>query len=80
MKKKKYSLNWLQWAQVPAYWITWRFFIPKKERKESFHLVLKGLETHEHRFTLARWVTGYKFLMCEHEGCNEVIEDIDIFD
>lgn len=83
-KKPKYALKWWQWMQMPVYYILWRFHADKPKRKETFHLVLKGLEIHEHNFVLTRWVGKVKFFMCDHEGCYELREErdvlLDIFD
>ena len=45
-------------------WIYWKFSWVKN--KKTWKEVVKGLEKHEHKFTIP---TGYGVMMCEHEGC-----------
>lgn len=65
---KKYNLTFWQWLQVPSLYMAWKT-IPESQRKETFHLVLKGYEKHKHIFTRPKTFKGIRFLMCEHEGC-----------
>ncbi len=64
----KYNLTiWQRIGLIPL-WILW-FLNPSPTRK-TWHKVKKGIEKHEHKFTIPFTEKGYNFLQCEHEGCN----------
>jgi hypothetical protein len=65
---KKYNLTFWQRIELIPIWIMW-ITTDSKERK-SWHLVKKGMEKHEHNFTIPSPYKGYMFYKCEHEGCN----------
>jgi len=72
--KTKYNLTiWQRIGLIPL-WILW-FFNPSPDRK-TWHKVKKGMEKHEHKFTIPYSFKSskheYRFLQCEHEGCNFV--------
>jgi len=70
---RKYNLRWYQYLTLPILFLYWLSF-DEKERK-SWHLVLKGIEPHEHKFTKP---TEYKGIYeCEHEGC-KLCDDLSI--
>jgi len=69
MKKTKYNLTILQKIALPFIWIVW-ILIPVDERK-TWHLVKKGMEKHEHKFTKFYMIQGYPHYECSHEGCNK---------
>lgn len=70
----KYNLTIWQWLEVPFLWITWYFHADKSKRKATFHLVKKGLEKHEHKYTIHNPYPYkgkiFEFWDCEHEGCD----------
>jgi len=61
----KYNLNMMQRLSMPLRYLLWAT-MPKDQRK-SWHEVKKGMEPHEHKFTVPR---PGGLLRCEHEGCN----------
>lgn len=67
---KKYKLTIGQRVALIPLWIFW-VLNPSKDRK-SWHTVKKGMEVHDHKFTIPFKSEGYNFLQCEHEGCNFV--------
>lgn len=76
----RYNLTPWQRLQLPGLFLMWYFHADKSKRKESWHLVKKGMEKHEHRFKVP-FTERYKgkeytFMQCEHEGCNECEENI----
>jgi hypothetical protein len=64
----KYKLTFWQKLELIPIWVLWASKEPH-ERK-TWHEVKKGMEKHEHKFTKPFTQQGYKFLQCEHEGCN----------
>lgn len=73
---KKYNLTFWQWIELYLFirpmWTTY-----DPEKRKSWHEVKKGMEKHEHKFTIEVWTQGYRFLQCEHEGCR-VCHDPDL--
>lgn len=65
----RYNLTFVQRLVLPLLWLYWKLSV--MENKKSWHEVKKGLEKHEHKFTIPYKAGGYKFLKCEHEGCYE---------
>lgn len=63
----KYSLTKGQRFWLPLTWIMW--FLTDRNLRKSWHLVKKGMEKHEHKFTIPVVHSGYTFFQCEHEGC-----------
>lgn len=70
----KYKLTFFQRQELIPVWFMW--ITTDKDKRVSWHNLLKGSENHEHKFTKPYTQQGYKFLMCEHEGCN-LYESID---
>jgi predicted solute-binding protein len=68
---KKYNLKWYQWMIIP---IVFLFWLSIEERK-PWHLVLKGMEPHKHKFTKPTDAKG--IYQCEHEGCT-LCDDLSI--
>ena len=64
----KYNLGFWQKLQLPLLWIYWKLSV--MENKKSWHEVKKGMEKHEHKFSKPFTEQGFKFLQCDHEGCN----------
>lgn len=66
-----YKLTFWQRLELIPIWFMWITTDPN-ERK-SWHLVKKGMEKHEHKFTIpiteAYKGRAYRFLQCDHEGC-----------
>ncbi len=65
---KKYNLTFWQRLELIPMWFIWIQTDPSKRR--SWHLIKKGMEKHEHKYTMSLYYKGYKFGKCEHEGCN----------
>lgn len=61
-----YKLTIGQRACLPLLWIMWAL-IPSRARK-TWHEVKKGMERHEHRYTVP---AAHGLMRCEHEGCTE---------
>jgi hypothetical protein len=68
MTKIKYNLTFWQRVELIPIWFIWASR-PIEERK-TWHQVKKGMEKHKHNFTIPADEGGYKFLQCDHEGCN----------
>lgn len=67
--KVKYNLTfWRKLYLIPLK-IVWTSY-PEEHRK-SWHLVKKGLEKHQHKFTIQEPV-DIEYMQCEHEGCTRV--------
>jgi len=64
----KYNLTFLQRLQLIPLFFFWVNADPAK--RKSWHLVKKGLEKHEHRFTIEKHSLGYTYFECDHPGCN----------
>jgi hypothetical protein len=65
-EKKRYNLTFWQWFFLPLLWVIWAGREP--EKRKSWHLVKKGMEKHEHKYTIHS--TEHKgYMNCEHEGC-----------
>lgn len=73
-KKTKYNLTIWQKLELPLLWLWWS--AAPEGTKKSWHEVKKGMEKHEHKFTIPIKEYGYNFLRCEHEGCR-VCDPID---
>ena len=67
MERVKYNLTLLQWLQLPFFYLHW-INTPKQIRK-SWHMLLKGMEKHEHICSIQEYSKGYTYKVCEHEGC-----------
>lgn len=67
---RKYNLTiWQRIFEVPILWVWW-CLADKSKRKKTFHLVKRGIEKHDHKFTILVNIGGCAFRKCEHEGCN----------
>lgn len=64
----KYNLTFWQKLELIPLKLMW--LMSDKENRKSWHEVKKGMEPHEHKFTKPFTEKGYKFMQCEHEGCN----------
>jgi hypothetical protein len=65
----KYNLTFLQRCELIRLRLIW-LLADHRERK-TWHEVKKGMEKHEHKFTIPYKVKGVSFMKCEHEGCTE---------
>lgn len=65
---KKYNLTFSQRLLLIPVWFVW-VQLPDKDRK-TWHEVKKGMETHEHKYSILTIEEGRKYLKCNHEGCN----------
>ena len=63
----KYNLTFWQRLELKPLWVYW--FLSVSDDKKSWHLVKKGMEKHEHKYTIPFKKRGYSFMACEHEGC-----------
>lgn len=72
---KKYKLTFWQRLSLIPIWLFW-FTADKSERK-SWHEVKKGMENHKCNFVKPFYEQGYKFMACNHEGCN-MCEPVDL--
>lgn len=63
----KYNHTIWQKIMLPLNWLLLK--IAPIENKKSWHEYKKGIEKHEHKFTIPHIEKGYKFKKCEHEGC-----------
>lgn len=71
-KKVKYNLTFWQKVDLIILRLFWLAADPDK--RKSWHHVKKGMEKHEHKFTIPKYISGVKFMKCEHEGCN-IVDD-----
>lgn len=55
---------------LPFTWFIWAGYDPVK--RKSWHHVKKGMEKHEHRYTVPDKLGEHTVYGCEHEGCNFV--------
>lgn len=62
---KKYNLTFWQRVSLIPIW----FFWIGAEKRKSWHEVKKGMEYHEHNFTIPGNEYGMDYLQCDHEGC-----------
>lgn len=64
----KYNLTfWQRLGLIPL----WFFWVSSTSKTiKSWHEVKKGLETHDHKFTVPFSEGGHDFLACNHEGCS----------
>lgn len=60
----KYELTRWQRIILPLIWILWATHDPTT--RKTWHEVKKGMERHEHTFTIMR---PDGLLKCSHEGC-----------
>lgn len=65
-QRPAYKLTRWQRMGLPFLWLLWAMSDP--EDRKTWHHVKKGMEKHEHRFTIRTRYRG--ILRCEHEGCN----------
>ena len=68
MESRNYNLTFWQQIELIPMRVIWLFTEPSQ--RKSWHEVKKGMEMHEHKFVLPITIKGYRFLKCEHEGCN----------
>jgi hypothetical protein len=74
MEKPTYNLT--KWQRFGLFFLKPYWWLSTSPNKKSWHLVKRGLEKHEHKFTQQKIMSGYRFMKCEHEGCN-LFEPID---
>lgn len=63
----KYNLTFWQKIQLIPLRLIWLLF--NKDKRKSWHEVKKGMEKHEHKFTIPFTQYPYNYMQCEHEGC-----------
>lgn len=69
----KYNLTFRQKLSLPFTFLFW--ITTPKEKRKTWHEVKKGMEPHQHNFTIPILThLPYKFLQCDHIGCNECID------
>lgn len=64
----KYNLTFWQRLELIPIFYFWILADPKD--RQSWHLVKKGMEKHKCNFVVPYTQSGYKFLKCDHPGCN----------
>lgn len=64
----QYNLTFWQKLNLIPLRIMWLMYAG--DDRKSWHLVKKGMEKHKCEFTIPHYESGYKFLKCNHEGCN----------
>lgn len=66
--KEKYNLTFWQRLELIPIWLMWIAADP--EKRKTWHLVKKGMEKHTCNFVNPITHRGYKFMECDHPGCN----------
>lgn len=66
--KIKYNLTIWQKLGLPFLWLLWATADP--DNKKTWHQVKKGIEKHEHDYSIRQIEDGITYYQCSHEGCN----------
>lgn len=67
--KVKYNLTLLQRLELIPLWFFWFFYPGDKKNRQSWHLIKKGMEKHEHNFVIPVPMGRFTYYQCDHEGC-----------
>ncbi len=74
--KMKYNLTFGQRLELIPIWFLWFFYAGDKKDRATWHNIKKGMEKHEHKYTIpnTKYYLGenWHLMKCEHEGCNSV--------